>query len=145
MTKPVSLCLPIYQGQTFDEALSRVTYPYAVREECGVLIRVDTGRPAPDSDATPEDYTGCSARMQLRTDVDSDVVIDERSTDNGGIVLDGDTLRICWSAAETAAMVYGAAPGGWTRAIGHVEVTRPTGEVERQYEITFPLSPEGTR
>lgn len=139
MTKPVSLCLPIYQGATFDEQLERKTYPYAVREEFGQIVRADTGMPAPDSDATDEDYTGCSARMQLRSDIDSDVVIDERSSANGGIVLDGAALSIRWSATETAALQ------GWDRAIGHVEVTRPGGQVERQYEITFTLSPESTR
>ncbi|MBO9679574.1 MAG: hypothetical protein J7556_15130 [Acidovorax sp.] len=145
MTKPVSLCLPIYQGATFDEQLERTTYPYAVREEFGQIVRADTGIPAPDSDATPEDYTGCSARMQLRPEIDSDVVIDERSTANGGIVLDGAKLSIRWSALETSAMVYGEQPSGWTRAIGQVEVTRPGGQVERQYEIAFTLHQEGTR
>lgn len=139
MTKPVSLCLPIYQGQTFDEVLSRVMYPYAVREECGVLVRVDTGQPAHEADATPEDYTGCSARMQLRASVDSPDVISEISTDDGGIVLSGKDLRIRWSAAATSAMADLAQP------VGHVEVTRPNGDVERQYEITFPFSPEVTR
>lgn len=144
MTTPARLTFDIYQGATFSESLERVTYPYPVRWECGRLVK-DCGTPAPLADATAEDYTGCTARMQLRRDIDAPAVIAELTTENDGIALDGARLRLNLSAAQTAAFAYGHTPPGWETCIGHVEVVRSGGEVERQYELTFVLHPEGTR
>lgn len=144
MTTPARYTFDIYQGATFSESLDRVTYPYPVRWECGRLVK-ECGTPAPESDATPEDYAGCTARMQLRREVNSPDVILELTTENGGIELDGKTLRILMTAEQTEAFEYGCSRGAWESCIGQVEVVRPTGEVERQYELSFVLHPEGTR
>lgn len=144
MSIPARLTFHILQGATFAEALERVTYPYPVRLECGRLVK-DDGSAAPATDATPEDYTGCTARVQLRRDIDSQDVIAELTTENGGIVLDGAWLRLNLTAIQTATFAYGSSAPAWEACIGHVEVTRLSGEVERQYELTFVLHPEGTR
>lgn len=141
--KPAQLDLTIYQGATFREPLTRSTYPYPVRVEEGEVVKLDGSR-APESDATPEDYTGCTARMQVRATLGSATVLFELTTANGGIVLDGDTLTLELSPAQTAALAYGRIPPSWVCAVGHVEVIRPNGDVERQYEIQFCLDPEGT-
>ena len=59
MTATAHLGLTIKQGATFREPLTRTTYPYPVRVECGQVVK-ECGTPAPDTDATPEDYTGCA-------------------------------------------------------------------------------------
>ncbi len=145
MTTPACLDYPIYQGATFREPLKRVTVPYPVREECGQLVKACSGEPVPDADKVPEDYTGCTARMQLRREIDDPEVLLELSTTNGGIELDGAWLRLLMTADQTAAFVYGYPPTGWTSCIGQIEITRPSGDVERQYELRFDLYPEGTR
>ena len=95
MTTPACLNYPIYQGATFREELERVTVPYSVRQECGGrLVDACTGASVPDADITREDYTGCTARMQLRRDIDDPEVLLELSTANGGIELDGAWLRL---------------------------------------------------
>lgn len=109
------------------------------------MVRSCNGAPAPDADRTPEDYTGCVARMQLRRDIDSEAVILELTTENSGIVLDGAWLRLKLTPEQTSAFVFGDIEPAWRNAVGHVEVVRPTGEVERQYELTFDLSQESTR
>ena len=145
MTTPASLDYPIYQGATFREPLKRVTVPYPVREECGQLVKACSGEPVPDTDKVPEDYTGCTARMQLRREIDDPEVLLELSTANGGVELDGAWLRLLMTAEQTAAFVYGPIAPGWTSCIGQIEITRPNGDVERQYELRFALYPESTR
>ena len=146
MTKPAKLNFTIYQGATFREELERVTVPYSVRQECGGrLVDACTGASVPDADITREDYTGCTARMQLRRDIDDPEVLLELSTANGGIELNGAWLRLLMTAEQTGAFAYGDMAPGWSSCIGQIEVTRPSGDVERQYELRFALYPEGTR
>ena len=92
MTATAHLGLTIKQGATFREPLTRTTYPYPVRVECGQVVK-ECGTPAPDTDATPEDYTGCAARAQIRPSIDSAAIIAELTTENGGVILAGDTAR----------------------------------------------------
>lgn len=140
---PASLSLPIVQGATFDEALQRSFFPYDTEWVCGQLVRSDTGAPVNEADRVLEDYTGCSAEVQLRHP-ETNALIKTLSTANSGIVLDADTLRLFISHTDTAALVYGETAPAWTYAVGHVEVTRADGTRERQYSITFPLNPELT-
>ncbi|WP_172642960.1 hypothetical protein [Delftia sp. Cs1-4] len=83
--------------------------------------------------------------MQLQREIDDPEVLLELSTANGGIELDGAWLRLLMTAEQTAAFVYGPIAPGWTSCIGQIEVTCPSGDVERQYELYFALYPEGTR
>lgn len=145
MTTPACIELTIYQGATFREAFHRFSVAYPVREACGTVVKTCSGEPVPDADKVPEDYTGCTARVQLRRKVDDPEVLAELTTENGGIELDGAWLRLLMTAEQTAALVYGRTLPGWVSCIGQVEVTRPGGEVERQYELGFVLMPEGTR
>ncbi len=147
MTTPAKLKFTIYQGATFSERWQRLLCEYEVEERNGILVNKATGAPVPDADLTPEDYTGCTARLQARPEIASPYVLFELTTENGGISLDADgNVQIDQSAAQTALMKYGLDPanGFWTDCIGQMEIVRPGGEVDRQYEITFILSQEGT-
>ena len=148
MTQPAQLQFTIYQGATFSERWQRLLCAYAVVERNGKLVRKDDGRPVPPADLVPDDYTGCTARMQLRRSVDSPYVLDEFDTADGSLTLTSDGwVQIDKSDAETAAMKYGNDDkrGAWQSAIGQLEVTRPNGTKERQFVITFVLDPEGTK
>ena len=140
MSTPVKHSITIIQGTTQRVPLVRQYVEYAVKSmDCGGgYVDACTGAPVPPGDLRDEDYTGCTARMQLREDVDSSAVLWEMSTDNGRIELDGNTLTLVFDAADSSSFAFDS-------AIGHVEVTRPNGDVERQYEIKFKVSREGTR
>ena len=139
MTAPVKFKQVLYQGATLRVPLMRQTVPYEIKgDACSGFVNACTGASVPPADFIDEDYAGCTARMQLRQEVASSAVLLECTTENGRIELVGNTLTLVLSAADTAALKF-------EEAIGHVEVVRPGGDVERQYEITFTLSPEGTR
>lgn len=140
---PASLNLPIIQGATFDEALERSFFPYETELSCGQLVRKDTGAPVNEADRVDEDYTGCTAELQLRHPV-TKALIATLNTVNDGIVLSGKVMRLFISHTDTADFEYGETAPAWTYCIGHVEVTRPDGTRERQYSITSPLDPEET-
>ena len=144
MTIPAQIELTIYQGATFRAPLKRSGFPYLVREECGQLYKC-SGEPAPESDRIHEDYTGCTARAQMRRAIGSTEVIHEMTTENGGIILDGDTLTMYLSNTQTEAFNYGTVAPAWTKCVAQVEVVRPDGDVERHYNVTFYLDREGTR
>lgn len=140
---PAILNLPIIQGATFDEAWERSFFPYDTEWVCGQLVRADTGAPVNEADRVLEDYTGCSAEVQLRHP-ETKALIKTLTTANSGVVLSGKVMRLFISHTDTALFVYGEAEPAWTYCIGQVEVTRPDGTRERQYSITFPLDPEDT-
>lgn len=140
---PSCLHVTIIQGATLDEAWERSFYPYEVEWQCGQLVKKESGEPAPDSDRTLEDYTGCTAEAQLRHPT-TGALITTLNTTNGGIVLDAARLRLVMTYGQTSALVYGETPPAWTYCTAHVEVTRPDGTRERQYEVTFTLNPETT-
>ena len=139
MTVPAALKIPLYQGTTQRVPLERRYLPFEVKgSDCEGWTNACTGQPVLETDYTDEDYTGCEARMQLRPDVTSSKVLLELTTQNNGIELAGNTLTLVFQPADLAGARF-------EEAIGHIEVIRPNGDVERQYEITFTLSPEGTR
>ena len=140
MTTPVKHSITIIQGTSQRVPLVRQYVDYAVKSAgCGGgYVDACTGAPVPPGDLRDEDYTGCSARMQLREDVDSSEVLWEMSTANGRIELDGNTLTLVFDPDDSKDFAFDS-------AIGHVEVTRTNGDVERHYEIKFKTSREGTR
>ncbi len=139
MTAPVKLKIPLYQGTTQRVPLERRYLPFEIKgSDCEGWTRACTGEPVEEADYTDEDYAGCTARMQMRPDVSSSKVLLELTTGNGGIELAGNTLTLVFRPADLEGMRF-------DEAIGHVEVERANGDVERQYEITFALSAEGTR
>lgn len=139
MSTPVKHSIAIIQGTTQREPFVRRYVDYAVKgSDCGGYVDACTGAAVPPEDFHDEDYTGCTARMQLREDVDSAAVLWEMSTDDGRIELAGNTLTLVFEAADSSAFTF-------DEAVGHVEVVRPNGDVERQYEFKFKVSREGTR
>lgn len=145
--KPVKLSHTIYQGATFRGGNAYFTVPYKVREENGVIVNDETGIEVPLADYVPRDFTGCEARMQLRPEVGSAIVLAEFTTANGLIEFDGNWVNFPLSDEYTAALKYGENPnkGEWIKAIGHLEIVNPDGTVDRLAEITWRLNEEGTK
>jgi len=117
MTTPAKLKFTIYQGATFRK---RLTWK------------------APSG--TPIDLTGCTARMQVRAEVDSDVVLLSLTTENGGISLGGaaGTIDLLSADDETAAMT-------WDGGVWDLEIVHPNGDVTRLAQGSISVSPEVTR
>ena len=139
----------IQQGATYPAAWRRGAYPYPVQLQAGSLVRTDTWQAAAPADFVPVDYTGCTARMQVRPSICSSVVLIEFSSTpapgQGLIELGSDGwVSLSLSADLTAAIPCGN-DGKPQQAIGHLEVTYPDGTVRREYEVCFTISPEVTR
>ena len=150
MSATAKVSTTIQLGATYPAAWRRGSYPYPVKLQGGKLVRQDDGRPAADADFVPVDYTGCTAFMQLRTEVGSPDVLLEFSTsptpEQGLIELGSDGwMSLSLTAEQTAALPAGDGAGQWLKAIGHLEVTYADGTVRREYEIIFTLSPEVTQ
>lgn len=112
------------------------------------MVRADTGAPVPDSDLTPIDLTGCSARMQLRSEVLAADVLLELTTANGRIDLSvGDGwVHFKLSDEETSNIPFGdSPPATWQSAIGQLDIEFPNGDVLRAAEISCSVSPGGNR
>jgi hypothetical protein len=94
-----------------------------------------TGAPA-----VAVDLTGCTARLQVRSDIDSPVVLLELTTENGGIELGGvlGTVRRVVTATATAAFA-------WTAGVYDLEVVFANGTVRRLMAGPTSVSKEVTR
>ena len=139
MSTPVRHKITILQGTTQRIPLSRQYVPYAIKgDECSGYVDACTGAPVPPTDFHDEDYTGCEARMQMRAEIDGPVLW-EMSTANGRIELAGKTLTLVFEPADSSAFSFYD-----TGAMGQVEVTRPNGDVERHYALTFTIDREST-
>ena len=92
------------------------------------------------SPSTPVDLTGCTARMQVRSKVDSPTVLLSLSTTDGSIVLGGTagTVTLKLSATQTAAIT-------WTTGVYDLEVVFSDGTVKRLIQGSVSVSPEVTR
>ena len=110
--------LTIYRGSTFRK---RWTWK--------------TGTPA-----APVDLTGCTARMQIRSEVDSDTALVDLTTENGGIVLGGaaGTIDLYLSHTATTAIT-------WESAVYDLEIIFANGDVQRKIAGAVIVSPEVTR
>ena len=117
MTKPAKLKLQIYQGATFQHRLRWRT-----------------------SGGTPIDLTGCMARMQVRSDIESPVVLLSLTTESGGITLGGTagTIDLLVSDEDTSAIT-------WDGGVWDLEIAHPGGTVTRLAEGSISVSPEVTR
>lgn len=93
-----------------------------------------------DSNGTVIDITGYTARMQIRESITSDTLIDELTTENGGITLGGvlGTITLLISAADTEAYTF-------TTGVYDLEMISPAGTVTRLLEGTIKLDLEVTR
>lgn len=117
MTTPAKLKFTIYQGATFRK---RLTWT------------------APDG--TPIDLSGCTARMQVRAEVESPAVLLSLTTENGGLTLGGaaGTVELYVSDEDTGAITWES--GAWD-----LEIVHPSGEVTRLAQGSVAVSPEVTR
>ena len=119
MSKPAKLKLTIYQGATFRK---RLTW---------------TG-PAPTR--TPIDLTGCTARMQVRPEIESAAVLLSLTTENGGITLGGVAGTVELFVSDDASTAF-----TWLSGVWDLEIEHPGGEVTRLAYGTVSVSPEVTR
>lgn len=116
--------ITIYQGSTFLESFNL------------------------ELNGVPYDLTDWKARMQIRESYESSVVIEELTTENGGIVVytnkdtngtiteSGYTLEI--SAEKTAAYTFAS-------GVYDIELVAPTGRVGRIQQGSVSVDPEVTR
>jgi len=88
----------------------------------------------------PVDLTGYTARMQIREKLDSSIVINELTTENGGIVIDTTNYKITVviSAANTALFTFNT-------AVYSLELISPTNEVYPFVNGVLTLVKEVTR
>lgn len=89
--------------------------------------------------AVTVDLTGCTARMQLRSELASSAPLVTLTTENGGITLGGTagTIELLISATSTAAFT-------WTSAVFDLEIVN-AGVVTRLLYGTVSVSQEVTR
>lgn len=103
--------------------------------------RADNGSDPPSGPIV--DLTGCSARMQIRSNITSNTVILELTTTNGLITLlsgsVADHIQITIPATTTAGL------SGWTTAVYDLEIVTASGFVTRLLKGTVTLDPEVTR
>lgn len=116
-------------------AAFKVPFKILQGETCDQVTVWKTGTPA-----APVDLTGCTARMQVREEIASPVVLLELTTANGGIVLGGTagTVRKFMSATETAAIQ-------WTAGVYDLEIEFPDATVRRLMSGGVSVSKEVTR
>lgn len=119
MTTPAKRKLTIYQGATFRK---RLTWkgPLPVQ--------------------MPIDLTGCTARMQVRHEVESPTVLLELTTANGGITLGGVAGTIELFVSDDASTLF-----TWTAGAWDLEIEFPGGDVHRLAQGSISVSPEVTR
>lgn len=88
----------------------------------------------------PVNLTGYTAKMQVRPEIASPVVLLTLTTENGGITLGGatGTVDLYISAEATAAF-------GWEEGVYDIEFTAPNGDVFRRISGTVAISREVTR
>lgn len=115
------LNLKIDQGATFDKTL---TWKVGAKAAAAV----------------PVDLTGCTARAQIREDIDSNEVLLELTTENERIQLGGTagTIRILIDAVTTASI-------SWESGVYDLEVVFANGHVVRRLAGSVSVSKEVTR
>lgn len=93
-----------------------------------------------DEAGMPLDFTGCTARSQFRADYDAVEVLDEFTTENGGLSLGGasGTVTLRMEAVDTAAVT-------WESCVFDVFITLATGDVERWIVDSVAVLPRVTR
>lgn len=117
MTKPAKLKLTIYQGATFRKRLTWL-----------------------DSSKAPIDLTGCTARMQVRAEVESPDVLLSLTTENDRITLGGITGTVdLFVTDEDTALI------DWAGGVFDIEIGHANGDVTRLAQGSIAVSPEVTR
>lgn len=93
-----------------------------------------------DSEGTPVNLTGYTARMQVRRSKASDVAVLTLTTENGSITLGGaaGTINVVASAENTAAITIKV-------GVYDLELVSPSGNVKRLIEGEVTISQEVTK
>ncbi len=129
--------IPIPQGADWSPPdLARAFSPDCVRLSGCNIIDACSGQVLPFSSLQQEDYTGCTGIMKLRAGTPTGLVLATLSTANGYLTLSGGTVTRHLPASVTATLPVGT-------VIGQIDITRPNGVVERQYEITCAVTAGG--
>lgn len=86
----------------------------------------------------PVDLTGMTARMQLRTKLEDATVIDELTTENGGIVIDAvtSTITLTIPAADTALYTFNSVVYSLELISGAVVTPFANGTITLVKEVT---------
>lgn len=88
----------------------------------------------------PVNLTGYTARMQMRSDYDSAVILGTLTTENGGITLGGATGTIDLFISNTDTAGY-----AWDSGVYDIEFLAPNTDVIRKIKGTVSVTPEVTR
>lgn len=134
-------------GSTLRFGPVKFTHPLV--DANGELVLDANGQPQPGE---PYDWTGCTARAQVRAKKDSPTVLVELTSD-AGIVLGSGTdaggVTLVLTAAQTDLIGWDPAGGTSgrfrTKAYYDIEVTYPSGDVERIMQGQLNLDPSVTR
>jgi len=97
-----------------------------------------------NSDATPKDLTGYTARLQARGKLDDPGTLVDLTTENGGIVItpaEG-KITLTMSAAQTAALDWPAGQYVQQSGVYQLELEDATGFVTRLLKGTLTFDPE---
>ena len=137
------LDLVMEQGSTFRFGF---TYFDDMIDEDGNPILDDDGHPML---GPPRDWTGCQARMQIREKIGM-VRLVEATTENGGILLGGETgtvtIYIPDSATDNLVVKAGPKVGEPLKtAVYDLEVVLANTDVERVIEGNVTIGPNVTR
>ncbi len=117
MTTPANIPIAILQGSTFEDFLEYT-----------------------EEDGTPIDLTGCKARMQIRTEIDSDEVQADLTTENEGLQIFGPEGKIRRFISDTDTQGF-QFPAG----VYDLEIVWPDTHVMRLVEGTVSVSFNVTR
>lgn len=109
-------------------------------DQGGTFTKLVTWKTGTAEAATPVNLTGCTARMQMRTSVESPNILVELTTENGGIALGGvaGTVTMTITATATALLTF-------QRAVYDLEIIFPDTTVRRLLSGYVTLTPEVTR
>lgn len=108
-----------------------------VADQGATLSRVVTWR---DSAKRPNNITGYTARMQVRSTVESATVVLELTTENGRIILGGATGQVTLSVPATTMAAITA-----DKYVYDIELVSPAGVVSRLMQGNFAVRGEVTR
>lgn len=118
--QPANIDLTVYKGATFSKGFQWKT----------------------GSSPVPVNLTGCTARMQIRKNVNDENILDTLTTENGKLSIEdavNGKVRINISAAASSAYTF-------TSGVYDLEIVFPsTGRIERIIEGCFSAIPEVTR
>ena len=89
---------------------------------------------------TPVDLTNCTADMQIRPSQQSDTILHQMTTENGGIILGGINGTIDLYISDVVSTGF-----DWNTGVYSLEITLANGDVKRLVRGRFTAYDETTR